>query len=299
MGSISVVINTLNEEKNIERAITSISDFADEIIVCDMNSDDKTSELASKMGAKIYKHKRVGYVEPARNFAIAKANSDWVLVLDADEEIGIELCNKLKEISSQNDVDYVRIARKNIIFNKWIKHSFWWPDYNIRFFRKNHVVWDDAIHGIPITSGVGTDLQTTEDFSIIHHEYQTVEQFIDRLNRYTTIQAKNLTYSGKHFLWRDLIIKPTQEFCRRYFSEEGYKDGIHGLALSLLQAFSEVVLYCKLWQNSKFENKQIPFDDFSSTFKKSISEIAYWIANVEIAQKANFISRIKRKFKIL
>src|SRR3989337_4151360 len=96
MARISVVINTLNEEKNLPRAIASIKGLADEIIVVDMQSDDNTKEVAEKLGALVYDHKRTGYVEPARNFAISKASGDWVLVLDADEEVPPKLREKLR-----------------------------------------------------------------------------------------------------------------------------------------------------------------------------------------------------------
>src|SRR5688572_12024024 len=97
MKGISVVINTFNEEKNIERAIKSVA-WADEILVCDMHSDDNTAIIARKLGATVFLHKRVGFVEPARNFAISKASNDWILILDADEEIPGSLSDKFKEI---------------------------------------------------------------------------------------------------------------------------------------------------------------------------------------------------------
>src|SRR5688572_7980444 len=139
IGKISVVINTLNEEKSIERAIKSV-DFADEILVCDMHSDDNTPLIAKKLGAKVIFHKRAGFVEPARNFAISKAEHEWVFVLDADEEVPDSLKGKLKEVINGSGVTtFVEIPRKNILFGRWMKASMWWPDYNIRFFKKGFV----------------------------------------------------------------------------------------------------------------------------------------------------------------
>ncbi len=216
---ISAVINTLNEEKNIERAIKSLS-FVDEILVCDMYSDDKTVEIAKKLGAKIVYHKRTGYVEPARNFAISKVTGDWVLILDADEEITEKLAKELREMANKPLVsDYVRIPRKNIIFGRWMRASKWWPDYNIRFFKKGNVKWSGKIHIPPDVTGQGLDLPEKEELAILHHHYDDISQFVDRLNRYTTIQAKELVKSGYKFSWQDLIIKPTGEFLGR--GEEG------------------------------------------------------------------------------
>ena len=277
MNEISVVINTLNEEKNLVRAIASIKDLASEIIVCDMNSSDATAEIAEKFGAKVYLHKNVGYVEPARNFAISKARKDWILILDADEELTPKLVKKLKEIVRDPKADYFRIPRKNIIFDKWIKYSRWWPDYNIRFFKKNSVSWSNEIHSIPLTQGNGADIEAKEDLAIIHHNYSSIEQYLERMNRYTTIQADFLVSQGFKFIWKDLISKPTQEFLGRYFSGEGYKDGLHGLSLALLQSFSEVVLYIKLWQKEKFQNQSITLDESVREFEKQEKDFNWWI----------------------
>src|SRR5687768_401137 len=111
--------------------------WASEILVCDMHSQDKTVEIAKKKGAKVIFHKKLDYVEPARNFAISKAASDWILVLDADEEVSDSLSSRLMEIADKMEkIDFVRIPRKNLIFGRFMKNSMWWPDLNIRFFRK-------------------------------------------------------------------------------------------------------------------------------------------------------------------
>ena len=106
MSKISVVINTLNEEKNLPRVLASVKKLADEIVVVDMESNDKTREIARKAGARVFKHKRMGYVEPARNFAIGKAKSEWILILDADELVTETLAKKLKGISNKSGYGY-------------------------------------------------------------------------------------------------------------------------------------------------------------------------------------------------
>src|SRR3989344_9344781 len=116
MDGISVVINTWNEEKNLPRSIASIKDLASEIIVVDMESTDKTKEVAKKLGAKVFDHKYVGYVEPARNSALEYAKGPWILILDADEEIPDKLAKQLQKIAKEEKYDFYRLPRKNIIF---------------------------------------------------------------------------------------------------------------------------------------------------------------------------------------
>jgi (heptosyl)LPS beta-1,4-glucosyltransferase len=295
---ISVVINTLNEEKNLPKALTSVRQLADEIVVVDMKSDDKTQEIAKKSGAKVYEHKRTGYVEPARNFAISKAKGEWILILDADEEISTSLSTSLRKIIKNPRADYYRLPRKNIIFQKWIKHSRWWPDYNIRFFKKGKVSWSEIIHSVPETRGKGLDLRADEKNAIIHHNYISIEQFVQRLNRYTTLHAKLLINDGYKFEWTDLIRKPTNEFLSRYFQGEGYKDGLHGLALSALQAFSELVMYLKVWEKSKFEESEIKADEVIDGMKESEADLHYWQAETILKEGGGIKNRIKRKLKL-
>ena len=298
MGRISVVINALNEEENLSRALSSVKKLADEVVVVDMKSDDQTREVAKKFGAKIYEHERVSYVEPARNFAIEKATGKWILVLDPDEEVGDQLAKKLEELAGKPKADFYRIPRKNIHFGKWTKNSRWWPDYNIRFFKKGTVTWNEVIHSVPMTAGRGLDLPAEERYAIIHHNYSSVGKYIERMNRYSEIQAKTLLESGYKFNWKDLIRKPLSEFLGRYFIGGGYKDGLHGLALSLLQAFSEATTYLKVWQGENFSAQTISVGDFSKEIYKSEKEIKWWILDARIKSKgplSSFPLRIYRK----
>jgi len=273
MEKISVVINTWNEEKNIRRCLDSVK-WADEIVLVDMYSTDKTVEIAKKFGAKVFSHKYTFYVEPARNFALGKSSGDWILILDADEEIPIGLADKLKKIAQGGKIDFLRIPRKNIIFGKWIKHSRWWPDYNIRFFKKGKVRWSSRIHSAPETFGKGFDLPAKEENAIIHYHYQSISQYLERLNRYTEIQAKELLDSGYQFAWQDLIKKPTGEFLSRFFAGEGYKDGLHGLVLALLQGFSELVKYLKVWERQGFKDQDLK--ELDREIGKGMRELRYW-----------------------
>ena len=276
-SKISVVINTLNEASSLPRVISSVKGLADEIIVCDMESSDNTREVAKKLGAKVFTHKQLDYVEPARNFAISKAKGEWILILDVDEEIPSGLIKKLKEIIKKPKDDYYRIPRKNFIFGKWIRHTRFWPDYNIRFFKKGTVSWNEVIHAVPMTQGMGADIPAKEEYALIHHHYEDIDQYIERMNRYTKVQSQELMKNGYVFAWQDLITKPLNEFLSRYFAGEGYKDGIHGLTVSLLQALSELTLYSKVWQKQGFKEEEIKKNEIRTELNRGIHDLKWWM----------------------
>lgn len=297
-GKISVVINTLNEETNIKKAIESVK-WADEIIVCDMYSEDETAAVAKKLGAKVIFHKKTGYVEPARNFAINQATNEWILILDADEEIPHSLTKKLEEIVQNSGGDtFVEIPRKNVIFGKWLKGSGWWPDYNIRFFKVDSVRWKDEIHSQPETIGNKVTIKEDGELAIIHHHYTSLFQFIERMNRYSQIQAEDLKNKGVEFVWSDLITKPMGEFLSRFFARRGYEDGLHGLALSLLQAFSFLVVYLKLWEMEGFKQQDLKLTEVKKMVLREGTNLDYWF-KLSMLSKNTFkrgIQKLKNKF---
>ncbi len=274
---LSVVIVAWNEEKNLPRVVASVKDLADEIVVVvDKVSLDKTAEVAKKLGCKVYFHEHMGIVEPMRSFAISKAKYEWILLLDADEEVSEGLAQKIKETIVSSSVDFVRIPRKNLIFGKWIKSDHWWPDYVYRLFKKDALTWDNAIHSVPFTRGVRIDLPAEEKYCLIHHNYTSIFEYVDKINRYTDHQKDVVLAKGYRFVMSDLITKPIDEFIGQYFARHGYRDGIHGLALSLLQAFSELVLYLKLWQDGGFLSENIKPDSIGKMADVKMVEYRWW-----------------------
>jgi len=290
MTKISIIVNTYNEEENIKRCLESVK-WADEIIVVDMYSTDKSVKIAKKFGAKIFFHKHIYIVEPVRNFALRQAQGDWVLILDPDEEIPPELAKILKHLATNHEgLNYFRLPRKNIIFGKWIRHSRWWPDYVIRFFKKGSVRWSEKIHSVPLTRGEGRDLEAKEVNAITHYNYQSISQYLSRLDRYTTIQAKDLMESGYKFSWRDMLKKPMGEFLSRFFVGESYKDGLHGLAISLLQAFSELIKYLKVWEKENFVSQDITA--YHEVLEENINDYLHWQG-----KSSGLIGKIRLKIK--
>lgn len=298
MGKISVVITAIaGEEKYLGQCLSSVKNFADEIVVVDMSGGSEISKVAKKSNARVFKHDFVNYVEPVRNFGIEKATREWLLILDPDEELQDSLSKRLEEVVKNNEADYVRLPRRNIVFGKVLRHSRWWPDYNIRFFKKGKVSWDEIIHAVPMTEGIGIDLPPKDEFAVIHHHYETVEQFVERMNRYTTVQAK-LKSKDYKFSWKDLISKPLLEFLSRFFAGEGYRDGIHGLALSFLQAFSELVVYLKIWGLQGFKDEELDLGSLLHELDASKRELNYWENDALIKVRGGIFPRIKRKLRI-
>src|SRR3989344_7658575 len=275
---LSAVVNTRNEERNIVRCLQHISPYVDEIVVVDMESSDNTVKLARKFTAKIWQHENTGYVEPARNFAIGKATGEWILLIDADEILPEALGLKLRRLAQHGVYSYYRIPRKNLLFGKWLSHSGWWPDYQIRLFKQGSVSWNDEIHSVPVTEGVGMDLPAEEKNALLHYNYATLEEYLTRLNRYTSQEAKQLVQDDYVFSWKNLVAKPGQEFLTRYFAWEGYKDGLHGLALAMLQAVSFAVVELKVWENTGFKddvNAGQP-DDVMKQLRKIKYQLNFW-----------------------
>lgn len=295
---ISVVINTRNEERFLPGALRSVKNIAQEIILVDMESSDGTIGVAESFGAKVFTHKPVSYVEPVRNFSIQKATGPWILILDPDEEIPPALARELLRLSklqAAKDPSFYRLPRQNIIFNKWITGARWWPDFNIRFFKKGSVTWTEIIHGVPLTTGIGRDLAPDKDHAIIHHHYDSIEKFILWSNRYADARAGSLEKSDYQFSWPDLIRKPVGEFLSRFFFGEGYKDGVHGLAICLLQGYAELMVLLKVWEKLKFPEKKLALSDIGREINKSQKEIKYWLAESALKEERNPLKILKHR----
>jgi len=273
---ISAVINVRNEAENLSKCLRSIKDLVDEIIVVDMKSTDNSVAVAKDAGAKVFSYKPMKYVEPARNFALSKANGKWILLLDPDEYLNKTLKKELKSITNRSDIDYVKIPRQNMIFGKWIKHANCWPDYLIRFFKKGSVNWQKEIHSQPITKGNGLTLLDSEKLAIKHDNYQTVTQFITRAIRYSSVQAEELEIQDYKIKTSDFILKPIQEFNSRFFFAEGYKDGLHGLVFCLLQAFAIGLIYIRLWEKQGSLDKPLLKESFVSASQEANFEYDHW-----------------------
>lgn len=278
--SLSVVINTKNAESTVLLTLESVK-FADEIVIVDMHSTDQTVKLAKQHTDKIFSYKDVGYVEPARNYAIKKATGDWILIVDADEEVLPGLKKKITSImNDSNSADCYYIPRQNIVFGAWIQKTGWWPDYQLRLFKKSHVEWSDQIHSIPITRGKVRELPAQKELSLLHHNYQTVEQFVDRLNRYTSKESVSRTYSPETITPEKLTKTFFQQYFQRFFAFRGVDEGSHGVGLAFLQSTYEVVAGMKVWQDHfDFSPQNTNYQQMSGTLRSIQKQFHYWVAD--------------------
>jgi len=271
MPTISVVILAKNEENLIAGCIKSVK-FADEVIVIDDNSDDNTVKIAREHGAEVYKRELDNFADQ-RNYGSSKTKGDWVLYVDADEFITKELESEIL-IKLQDDINGYWIPRKNIIFGKWLEHTDWYPDYQLRLLRKGSFVYKRKVHE-------QVDLKGESEYlvnPILHNNYDTVDQFVKKnYLQYADLEAKILIDEGYVFNWKDLITKTTGEFLRRYFSCKGYRDGVHGLIASMLVSFATFIVYVKVWEQVKNPKENISVKEFGQVISQSGREYRHWL----------------------
>lgn len=294
--SLSVVISAFNEEKKIGRCIGSVTKWADEVIVVNNSSTDQTGEVAKKLGAKVFRRTNNPMLNINKNWGFTKAAGDWILNLDADEEVPGELAAEIEEKIKRDQnaggsgaVGYW-IPRKNIIFGRFIEHGLWWPDRHLRLFKKDLGKFPcKHVHEYLEVQGKTETLTTP----FVHYNYETVSQFIRKMDTiYTENEVGNLIASGYQFAWHDAIRFPVSDFLKVYFAQQGYKDGLHGFVLSLLQAFYSFVVFVKLWERKNYVQVALPVGGVVEELAKVKKDTSYWIETAYARDSASVLSRL-------
>ena len=299
MSKLSVVISAFNEEKNIKDCLESVKELADEIIVVDNSSTDKTGEVAQKHGARIFTQENDSKnIDLQKNYGFSKASCDWILSLDADERLTPELTKEIRSIAKgqlSNVVGYW-IPRKNIIFGKWIKSDMWWPDYQLKLFKKGKGKFGkNDVHNALILEGASEKLASP----LIHYNYVSIHQYLAKLNNYTDTEAEDLSSQGYKFNWLDVIRFPVNDFVKTFFLQKGFKDGIHGLVLSMFQAFYMGIVFAKLWEKGGFKEVESRnfLQEVLAEFKDSKNKIIYWLTSSLISESKNPFTKLRLKVK--
>jgi glycosyltransferase involved in cell wall biosynthesis len=242
MNKISVIVITKDEEKNIFDCLKSV-EWADEIIVVDSESSDKTIELAKKSTEKIFIKKWEGYV-PQKKYALGLANNDWVLSLDADERITEELKNEILNLSLDNVSGY-KIRRKNFLFKKEITSCGWEKDYQLRLLKKDKTSFSDRlVHEKFIVEG---EVKTLSN-PMIHYTFSSFTDYFNKINYYTSLKAQELFKKKKKIGGWTIFSHSVSAFFAFFIIRKGFKDGVYGLIISFLHSVSTLMNYIKLWE---------------------------------------------------
>jgi len=241
--TLSVCIICFNEERNIKRCLDS-STWADEIVVVDSMSQDGTVAIAREYTDKVYQRQWPGYVDQ-KNFALSKAKGDWILSADADEEISQSLQYEIKkEIEKQNPKDGYRIPRRSFYQGRWIKHSGFYPDRQLRLFRRNKGYWvGKRVHERVHVSGKIGLLKN----DLLHYPYKgTISGQLQAVDRFSTFLAENKFEEGERHSLFLLLLRPPLKFIEVYFFRLGLFDGLAGFIIALTSAYAMFVRYVKL-----------------------------------------------------
>ena len=246
MLKISVVIITLNEEKNLERCLRSVKTIADEIVVVDSNSTDKTEEISRHYNARFVSQSFLGYVEQ-KNYATSIAKNDWVLSLDADEELSEELMQSLIQLQPNERNIAFKVERFSNYCGKWIKHSGWYPDKKIRLYNKKFGCWEgDKIHEYwqPLIKQKALLLKG----HLFHYTYHSVSDFFKQIDHYSEIIAWRDVNKGITTNILVVFLAPIWKFFYNYILKLGFLDGYEGYMICKLSAFASFAKYSKIFQ---------------------------------------------------
>lgn len=250
MIKLSVVIITNNEERNIGRCLESVHTIADEIVVVDSFSADKTQEICAQYGVRFSQHEFEGHIQQ-KNYAASLAQNDWVLSLDADEALSPELQNAIKAILNATPKAGVTGYKMNRLTNycgHWVKHCGWYPDTKLRLFNRHKGAWGGVNpHDKYETTGEVEHLKG----DILHYSFYTVEEHYKQTRYFSAIAAKAHFDRGKRAYWFNLIVNPAVKFIRDYIIKLGFLDGATGFTISRIQAWGNYLKYKQIWELSK------------------------------------------------
>lgn len=274
MENISAVIVVKNNPPFLLKVIDSVYDLVSEIVIVNIGISSQLVEALKKnKKVKIIRIKEeVPYVELIREKTKNFAKSDYIFFLDPDEIVTPKLKTIIK--SHLASYDFFKIPRKNIILGRWIKHSRWWPDYQVRIFKKNKISWPKIIHRQPKVEGRGFEVEPREEFALIHHNYKDIDEYLEKARRYAKYEAKELYDEKRIFSFSDAVKKSLNEFISRYFAAEGYKDGSQGFVLAILQLMYYFFVYFYYLEMKKFKpNEEIDEVEF---FRSGLREVLHW-----------------------
>jgi glycosyltransferase involved in cell wall biosynthesis len=242
MSKLSVVVITLNEEANLPRCLESVR-WVDEIVLVDSSSTDSTLDIAREYGAVVHRPEWRGF-GPAKREGVAKATGEWILSIDADEEVSPQLADEIKNaLENSGDTSGFFIPRRTQFLGRWIYHCGWYPDPVLRLFRKTDGDFDEEpVHEKVVVRGRTGRLKQ----DLLHYSYPTLESYFDKFNRYTSMASERAFKEGRTAGTWDIVARPFACFVKHYFIKRGFLDGLEGLIISVLSSCYVLTKYAKL-----------------------------------------------------
>jgi glycosyltransferase involved in cell wall biosynthesis len=244
---VTVVVITKNEENNIETCLQSVHGWADEIIVVDDESRDRTVEIAQRLADKVF-HRKMDIEGRHRNWAYAQARNEWVFSLDADETAMPELRDEITQAIQSNEFQAYTIPRRNYLGDYWVRYGGQYPAPQLKLFMKSKFRFEEAeVH--PRVFLEGKTAHLTKD--IIHKSYRDIAHFVSKLNGQTTLEAKKWVKMTRPMTFGKAFWRAMDRFPRTYLRKKGYKDGFIGFMFSFFASLYQIISYAKYWEMKK------------------------------------------------
>jgi len=251
---LTVTIITLNEAHHIAAAIDSAA-WADEILVVDSGSTDDTVAIAAGKGVRVMKRTWPGYVDQ-KNYAASVASHDWIFSLDADERITPALADDIRRVVASEPAERAfRVPRVTFHLGRWVRTTDFYPDYQTRLYDRRKARWQGKyVHESVVADGPSGQLQ----HELQHYSYRDLSDHLERINHYSTLAARQMYESGRRASAVDLLAHPPAAFLRNYVLRGGFTDGMPGLTISLVNAYSVLLKFAKLWELQQQTSKAQP-----------------------------------------
>jgi glycosyltransferase involved in cell wall biosynthesis len=253
-ATISVVVIACDEAHLLRACLESVAGWADELVVVDLESEDATVAVAEEYGARVVRHSRVPFADPARNFAFAQATCDWILMLDPDERVRPELAALLRSTSAEGSYDVADIPYVQMAFGRALTNPGAFEGTHPRFFRRSVAEWPAEIHGFPRFDGLPRfdiserDSWRIEGLYIVHDSWRSPHQVLEKFSRYVAYDAQRRRSSGVRFSPREMRRALGGELRRRFIDGRAYDDGLPGIFHAAFFVLMEFAVYVEIWE---------------------------------------------------
>lgn len=243
---LSVVVITFNEEGNLARCLRSVAEVADDLVVVDSFSTDRTEAIALEHGARFIRHAFEGHIEQ-KNWAVTQAKHPWVLSLDADEELDATLIASIRRVKQGPAADGYTMHRLTNYCGTWIRHGGWYPDTKLRLWDNRKGRWGGTNPHDRYEMDAGARIAHLEG-DLLHHSYASISDHVKQVDYFTTIAANALHAQGRRAGLLKLLVSPCAKFLGGYLLRGGFRDGFHGFVIARISAHATFLKYAKLKQ---------------------------------------------------